>query len=111
WFTYADIRAALGCPTSQEAGLVITFQYYQNGWLWYVHGDGHWELLNPRTRVWGIYPDESSARAAAAAQLGAPITGPFIVHGTYQFYEGGSMVWTPVTDVVVFAHSGTWWDY
>ncbi|HBY95962.1 MAG TPA: hypothetical protein DEP84_18745, partial [Chloroflexi bacterium] len=107
WTDNPNVRAALGCPTTPERGLTLTAQRFQNGWLWYNQTLGRWELLNSSSHRWALYYDEGSARAAAG-QLGAALTGPFVVTGTYQLYDGGGMIWTPATGVIVFFNNGTW---
>lgn len=110
WTNNPSVRGVLGCPTVPERGLALTAQRYQNGWLWFNQTFGRWELLNSQSRTWSLYDNEAGARAASG-QLGTALTGPFIVTGTYQFYGGGTMVWTPATGIIVFYNNGTWASY
>lgn len=108
WTNNPNVRVALGCPTTPETGLTLTAQRFQFGWLWFNHAFTRWELLNSRTQTWALFSDEGSARAAAAGQLGAALTGAFMATGTYQLYDGGGMIWTPATGIIVFFNNGTW---
>lgn len=134
WFRQANVRQALGCPTDHEQGFSGSQQRFQNGTavandtagiIYVLYTNGTWQqyrntwtpgepTFNPGIvappgwcqpeygigKVWRNEPGVSTALGWAYAPAQA-------ISGTTQQYQGGMMLWTAASGVVVLYNNGT----
>jgi hypothetical protein len=134
WFSNANVRNALGCPTTTEQGFSGSQQAFYSGFvvandttgiIYVMYNNGTWQQFQntwvPGEPVYnpGLVPPPGWCQpeygigkvwrneTSVSQRLGWAKAPAQMTSGTSQQYQGGMMLWTSTTGVWVLYNNGT----